>query len=184
MVFFPFLSSVAGVAWRSPGVAWHQATPSYARQQREQPKGSFGLLVAVDRMRNGNKKSVMVVVIISVCFNTRNVDTIAKKILHTVTLVTLLYCVSYANSLRLTNLTIVRGPGGLVGARRWPGPHPKIYFFLTKKFWVCAHMVNVLNFSFALRTLSIYFRIFFWPRSTPRALFFRVTWGYFSTTNM
>ena len=96
--FFPFLSSVAGVAWRSPGVAWHhcletlgdlQATPSYARQQREQPKGSFGLLVAVDRKRNGNKKSVMVVVIISVCFNTRNVDTIAKKILHTVTLVTL-----------------------------------------------------------------------------------------------
>ena len=98
VVFFPFLSSVAGVAWRSPGVAWHhcletlgdlQATPSYARQQREQPKGSFDLLVAVDRKRNGNKNSVMVVVIISVCFNTRNVDTIAKKILHTVTLVTL-----------------------------------------------------------------------------------------------
>ena len=46
-------------------------------------------MVAVDRKRNGNKKSAMVVDIISVCFNTRNVDTIAKKILHTVTLVTL-----------------------------------------------------------------------------------------------
>ena len=56
--------ALLGVDLRSPGVAWHhcletlgdlQATPSYARQQREKLKEGFCLFVAVDRKRNRKK---------------------------------------------------------------------------------------------------------------------------------
>ena len=66
--------------------------------------------------------------------------------------------VSYVNSLRSD-----KPLSGPVGARRWPGACPMIYFFLTKTLILSvlsAHTVNFLNFLFGLRAQSVYFHIF------------------------